>query len=153
MLYFPLCLSDLFKSITFDNGKEFAKWKDINLSCLSTDCVQQVASYRNNIPRKSLGYKTPLFMKYITNEDEIMTVVYNFIVDSSLIDDEPKAFINFKDSVGSGTNFSRVLISLPYVLRQIALKNVSKNVGMTPNVNGFYKKIVTYGLSSYGVIF
>lgn len=98
----------LFKSITFDNGKEFAKWKDIankhdintyfadvgapnqralneqtngllrkdglgkdiDLSCLSTDYVQQVASYRNNIPRKSLGYKTPLevFMKYITNE-------------------------------------------------------------------------------------
>ncbi|BDI01609.1 hypothetical protein LmYK1_08490 [Ligilactobacillus murinus] len=97
----------LFKSITFDNGKEFSKWKDISnkhdigtyfadvgapnqralnehtngslrkdglgkdmdLSDLPTDYVQQVASYRNNIPRKSLNYRTPLevFIKYITN--------------------------------------------------------------------------------------
>lgn len=44
--------------------------KDMNLSELSTDYVQQVASYRNNIPHKSLNYRTPLevFMKYITNE-------------------------------------------------------------------------------------
>ncbi|RXV59812.1 IS30 family transposase, partial [Ligilactobacillus murinus] len=44
--------------------------KDMNLSDLPTDYVQQVASYRNNIPRKSLNYKTPLevFIKYITNE-------------------------------------------------------------------------------------
>ncbi len=107
MLYFRYP-KGLFKSITFDNGKEFSKWKDIankhdistyfadvgapnqralnehtngllrkdglgkdmNLSDLPTDYVQQVASYRNNIPRKSLNYKTPLevFMKYITNE-------------------------------------------------------------------------------------
>ena len=100
-------LKRLFKSITFDNGKEFSRWKDIankhdintyfadvgapnqralneqtngllrkdglgknmDLSYLSTDYVQQVASHRNNIPRKSLGYKTPLevFMKYITD--------------------------------------------------------------------------------------
>ncbi len=98
----------LFKSITFDNGKEFSRWKnisnkqdistyfadvgapnqqalnersnellrkdglgkDMDLSDLSTDYVHQVSSYRNNIPRKSLNYNTPLevFMKYITNE-------------------------------------------------------------------------------------
>jgi len=98
----------LLKSITFDNGKEFSKWKDISnkyeistyfadvgapnqralnehtngllrkaglgknndLSVLSTDYVHQICSYRNNIPRKNLNYKTPLevFMKYITNE-------------------------------------------------------------------------------------
>ena len=45
----------------------------MNLSDLPTDYVQQVASYRNNIPRKSLNYKTPLevFMKYITNEQVV----------------------------------------------------------------------------------
>lgn len=51
-------------------------------------------------------------MEKITNEDEIMTVVYNFIVDSSITEDERKAFISFKNSVGSGTNFSRALMSL-----------------------------------------
>ena len=44
--------------------------KNMDLSDLSTDYTQQVASYRNNIPRKSLNYRTPLevFMKYITND-------------------------------------------------------------------------------------
>ncbi len=32
----------------------------MDLSDLPTDYVQQVASYRNNIPRKSLNYRTPL---------------------------------------------------------------------------------------------
>ena len=42
----------------------------MDLSDLSIDYVQQVASYINNIPRKSLNYKTPpeIFMKYIANE-------------------------------------------------------------------------------------
>ena len=42
----------------------------MDLSVFSTDYVQQVASYRNNIPCKSLNYRTPLevSMKYITNE-------------------------------------------------------------------------------------
>lgn len=101
-------------------------------------------------------------MEKIPNEDEIITVVYNFIVDSSITEDERKVFISFKNSVGSGTNFSRALMNLSYDLRQIALKNVSKHVRMTPNVSEFYKKIVTYGqrelnwaygLSAYGIIF
>ena len=47
----------------------------MNLSDLPTDYVQQVASYRNNIPRKSLNYKTPLevSMKYITNEHVVFS--------------------------------------------------------------------------------
>ncbi len=42
----------------------------MDLSDLSNDYIQQVASYRNNIPHKSLNYKTPLeiFMKYITKK-------------------------------------------------------------------------------------
>ena len=31
----------------------------MDLSDLPTDYVQQVASYRNNIPRKNLNYRTP----------------------------------------------------------------------------------------------
>lgn len=36
-------------------------------------------------------------------------------------------------------------MSLSYDLRQIEIKNVSKRVGLTSNVNEFYKKIVNYG--------
>ena len=97
-----------FKSITFDNGKEFADWRAIanqfdlqtyfaevgapnqrglnennngllrrdglhkgrDLRHLADEEVAQIMSYRNNIPRKSLGYQTPyeVFMKYVTDE-------------------------------------------------------------------------------------
>ena len=93
-----------FKSITFDNGKEFADWRAIanqfdlqtyfaevgaplnennngllrrdglhkgrDLRHLADEEVAQIMSYRNNIPRKSLGYQTSyeVFMKYVTDE-------------------------------------------------------------------------------------
>lgn len=88
------------KSITFDNGKEFSKWKDIcnkhdiyiffadpgrpsqrglnensngllrrdglpkstDFQKLSEDVIQSVADRRNNIPRRSLGFKSPIEM-------------------------------------------------------------------------------------------
>ena len=98
----------LFKSITFDNGKEFAGWKEIankhdmhtyfaevgapnqrglnennngilrrdglskrmDFCHLPDELVTQLMHRRNNIPRKSLDYRTPLevFMSYVTNE-------------------------------------------------------------------------------------
>ena len=98
----------LFKSITFDNGREFAGWKEIankhdlhtyfaevgapnqrglnennngilrrdglskrmDFCHLSDELVIQLMHRRNNIPQKSLNYRTPLeiFMGYVTNE-------------------------------------------------------------------------------------
>ena len=97
----------LFKSITFDNGKEFAGWREIankhdiqtcfaevgapnqrglnentngilrrdglskkkDFRNLPDELVTQLMSYRNNIPRKSLHYRTPIevFMENITD--------------------------------------------------------------------------------------
>ena len=98
----------LFKSITFDCGKEFSNWKSVsnsndidiyfadpstpsqrglnehsngllrkdglfkqmNFNQVDESFIQSVASRRNNIPRKSLNYKTPLevFLSYIDND-------------------------------------------------------------------------------------
>lgn len=106
--WFKTIPTHLFKSITFDCGKEFSNWKsvsnsnDINIyfadpgtpsqrglnensnGLLRKDglpkrmdfnevdeaFIQSVASKRNNIPRKSLNYKTPLevFLSYVTND-------------------------------------------------------------------------------------
>ena len=97
-----------FKSITFDNGKEFAGWREIanqfdlhtyfaevgapnqrglnennngllrrdgltkqlDFRNLLDELVTQLMSKRNNLPRKSLGYRTPyeVFMSYVTDE-------------------------------------------------------------------------------------
>lgn len=98
----------LFKSITFDCGKEFSNWKSIsnlndidiyfadpgtpsqrslnehsngllrkdglpkkmNFNEVDESFIHSVASKRNNIPRKSLNYKTPLevFLSYVDND-------------------------------------------------------------------------------------
>src|SRR5699024_697699 len=97
-----------FKSITFDNGQEFAGWREIDIQFdlqsyfaeagahnerglnennigllrrdglteqldfrnLADELVTQLMSKRNNLPRKSLGYRTPyeVFMSYVTDE-------------------------------------------------------------------------------------
>ncbi|MDT2835282.1 IS30 family transposase [Vagococcus carniphilus] len=98
----------LFKSITFDCGKEFSNWKEVSnhhdidiyfadpgtpsqrglnensngllrkdglpkrmdFNQVDDSFIQSVASRRNNIPRKSLNYKTPLevFLSYVDND-------------------------------------------------------------------------------------
>lgn len=99
----------LFKSITFDCGKEFSNWKQISnandiaiyfadpgtpsqrglnensngllrrdgllksmdFNSVDESFIQSVASKRNNIPRKSLNYRTPLevFLSYVSIDD------------------------------------------------------------------------------------
>ena len=96
--WFQHLTRNLFKSITFDCGKEFSDWQDIsnisdiniyfaNPGCpsqrglnehsngllrrdklskgmdftdISQETLSQTAHFRNEIPRKSLGYKTPI---------------------------------------------------------------------------------------------
>lgn len=100
---------NLFKSITFDCGKEFSNWKTISnkndiaiyfadpgtpsqrglnehsngllrrdglhkrmdFNEVDESLIQSIASKRNNIPRKSLNYQTPLevFLSYIPDDD------------------------------------------------------------------------------------
>ncbi|MEY8736515.1 bacteriocin immunity protein [Lactobacillus sp. AN1001] len=91
-----------------------------------------------------------------------MNEVYNFILDSNITEEERRVFIDFKNNMGMKNDFSNSLMSLSYDLRQIALKNVSKHVSLTPKVSEFYNKIVSYGqlklnwargLASYGMFF
>ena len=98
----------MFKSITFDCGKEFSNWKSVSnlndidiyfadpgtpsqrglnensngllrkdglpkkmdFNKVDTSFVQSIVSRRNNIPRKSLNYKTPLevFLSFVKND-------------------------------------------------------------------------------------
>lgn len=94
-------------------------------------------------------------MKEDITEEKIMNEVYNFIVDEKITDAERKIFINFKNRI-------EALMALSYDLRDLAIKNISENKGLTPDVSNFYKKISSYGqlklnwargLASYGIIF
>lgn len=42
--------------------------------------VNQIMAYRNNIPRKSLNYWTPLevFMKYFTDDQLVSNLIWHF---------------------------------------------------------------------------
>lgn len=106
--WFKRLPNHLFKSITFDCGKEFSNWKSISnindidiyfadpgtpsqrglnensngllrkdglpkrmdFNEVDESFIQAVASKRNNIPRKSLNYKTPLevFLSFVDKE-------------------------------------------------------------------------------------
>lgn len=106
--WFKQIPNHLFKSITFDCGKEFSNWKEVSnhhdidiyfadpgtpsqrglnensngllrkdglskrmdFNKVDETFIQSVASRRNNIPRKSLNYKTPLevFLSYVDND-------------------------------------------------------------------------------------
>lgn len=105
---------DLFKSITFDCGKEFSNWKAISnchdidiyfadpgtpsqrglnensngllrkdglykqmdFNLVDEEFIQSISSKRNNIPRKSLNYRTPMevFLSYV-NVDELSNLI------------------------------------------------------------------------------
>lgn len=107
--WFESIPKNLFKSITFDCGKEFSNWKTISnkndiaiyfadpgtpsqrglnehsngllrrdglhkrmdFNDVDESFIQSIASKRNNIPRKSLNYRTPLevFLSYIADDD------------------------------------------------------------------------------------
>lgn len=107
--WFESVPKNLFKSITFDCGKEFSNWKQISnkndiyiyfadpgtpsqrglnehsngllrkdglpkamdFNLVDEAFIHSVASKRNNIPRKSLNYQTPLevFLSYINDTD------------------------------------------------------------------------------------
>ncbi|HDI5683099.1 TPA: IS30 family transposase, partial [Salmonella enterica] len=107
--WFESVPKNLFKSITFDCGKEFSNWKQISnvndiaiyfadpgtpsqrglnensngllrrdgllksmdFNSVDEFFIQSVASKRNNIPRKSLDYRTPLevFLSYVSIDD------------------------------------------------------------------------------------
>ncbi len=107
--WFESVPKNLFKSITFDCGKEFSNWKQISnandiaiyfadpgtpsqrglnensngllrrdgllksmdFNSVDESFIQSVTSKRNNIPRKSLDYRTPLevFLSYVSIDD------------------------------------------------------------------------------------
>ncbi|GAA4059281.1 IS30 family transposase [Amphibacillus indicireducens] len=107
--WFQSCPRNLFKSFTFDNGKEFSNWKslsnqhdvsiyfadpgtpsqrglnehsngllrkdglakEMDFNQVDQTFVSAVANKRNQIPRKSLDYRTPLevFLSHINESD------------------------------------------------------------------------------------
>ncbi len=76
-------------------------------------------------------------MKEDITEEKIMNEVYNFIVDEKITDAERKVFINFKNKIGEKVDFSEALMVLSYDLRDLAIKNISENKGLTPDVSNF----------------
>jgi len=105
---------NLFKSITFDCGKEFSNWKSVcnhtdmdiyfadpgtpsqralnensngllrrgglakgmDFSCVDQSFVSAVADKRNNIPRKSLGFRTPLEVLTDYVDERVLSSLY-----------------------------------------------------------------------------
>lgn len=78
-------------------------------------------------------------------EEEIMTNVYDLILNLNIHQDERVILTNFKNKMDSRADFSNELMNLSVELRQLAIKNVSKHNKMSSEVSEFYKKISSYG--------
>lgn len=78
-------------------------------------------------------------------EQDIINRLYNLILDTSLTDEERSLLIYFKNQVIIGKNEPAVIRGLSEQIRQLAVKNISDQKTLSPNMADFYQKIATYG--------
>lgn len=78
-------------------------------------------------------------------EQEIINTLYNLILDTSLTDEERSLLIHFKNQVITGKNEPAVIRGLSEELRQLAVRNISDQKTLSPNMADFYQTIATYG--------
>ncbi|MFX3617812.1 MAG: bacteriocin immunity protein [Sporolactobacillus sp.] len=81
-------------------------------------------------------------------EDTILEKIYDLILDEQTQDDERDELITFKNNVGKGKYFERELMCLAEELRRIAVKRMTLQSKLSPQVSEFYMEISATGLLS-----
>ncbi|MCQ2008763.1 MAG: bacteriocin immunity protein [Sporolactobacillus sp.] len=79
-------------------------------------------------------------------EEAILEKVYDLILDEQIQDDERNVFITFKNNVEKDKDFERRVMYLAEGLRQIAVKRLTVQSKLSPQVGGFYMEISATGL-------
>lgn len=78
-------------------------------------------------------------------EQDLLTEVYNLILDCEIASDERDCLIKFKKAVEEKKDFSKELRKLAEELRRLAMKRLQDKKSLTPSVSQFYIKISTDG--------
>lgn len=79
-------------------------------------------------------------------QEDVLTDVYNLILNLETSEDERRILVDFKNEVEKGGDFERSLQTLAEHLRQEAVKNINHKKTLSKEVGDFYKKIMSTGL-------
>ncbi|GAA0071160.1 hypothetical protein UT300003_26840 [Clostridium sardiniense] len=84
--------------------------------------------------------------KRIAEQDNLLSRVYDLILNTQTLDDERSKLIEFKNAVESGKDFEQQLMNLAEALRQLAVRKFKDKETLSQEVGKFYMDISTTGL-------
>ena len=84
--------------------------------------------------------------KILEKQDDLLSRVYDLILNTQTLDDERSKLVEFKNSVEMGKDFEQQTMNLAESLRQIAVRKAKDKETLSPEVGRFYMDISTTGL-------
>lgn len=73
-------------------------------------------------------------------KEELLNEVYDLVLSVDIKDEERQALLTFKNTVESGQDFDRAVMTLSSDLRRIGVANIAKKTKMSASVNTFIKE-------------
>lgn len=84
--------------------------------------------------------------KILEKQDDLLSRVYDLILNTQTLDDERSKLVEFKNSVEMGKDFEQQTMDLAESLRQLAVRKAKDKETLSPEVGRFYMDISTTGL-------
>ncbi|MBP1890591.1 vacuolar-type H+-ATPase subunit I/STV1 [Clostridium moniliforme] len=84
--------------------------------------------------------------KILEKQDDLLSRVYDLILNTQTLDDERSKLVEFKNSVEMGKDFEQQTMELAESLRQLAVRKAKDKETLSPEVGRFYMDISTTGL-------
>ncbi|MDQ0150303.1 bacteriocin immunity protein [Eubacterium multiforme] len=84
--------------------------------------------------------------KRLEKQNDLLSRVYDLILNTQTLDDERSKLVEFKNSVEMVKDFEQQTIKLAESLRQLAVRKAKDKETLSPEVGRFYMDISTTGL-------
>ena len=84
--------------------------------------------------------------KILEKQNDLLSRVYDLILNTQTLDDERSKLVEFKNSVEMGKDFEQQTMNLAESLRQLAVRKAKDKETLSPEVGRFYMDISTTGL-------
>ena len=84
--------------------------------------------------------------KRLEKQNDILSRVYDLILNTQTLDNERSKLVEFKNSVEMGKDFEQQTMELAESLRQLAVRKAKDKETLSPEVGRFYMDISTTGL-------
>ncbi len=84
--------------------------------------------------------------KILEKQNDLLSRVYDLILNTQTLDDERYKLVEFKNSVEMGKDFEQQIIDLAESLRQLAVRKAKDKETLSPEVGRLYMDISNTGL-------